>query len=168
MSCSSREEIDDGWQARKPSRMNAKRSGGGNASIRERFVRCLELLTLITGLLVSSGCASYSHALIAKPHKEVATKLQQHFTSEPREIYGLEQTVNRKVARFQFSEELRKVGGIQTEVFALPTDDGTTRVMVRTVNVKPRVIGWSEATRMPDREARWLERIKGLFRPEAR
>jgi len=126
--------------------------------------------TLIVLLL--NGCASYSQAVIAKPHNEVASKLQRHFTSGYpgvfNEIYDLEQTLNRKVARFHFLEDRRKAGGINTQVFALPIEGGKTRILVRTVDIKPKLPGWSETIRKPDLEARWLDRIKELFAPDAR
>lgn len=136
-------------------------------------MRHLLPLLLLAGAIVLNGCASYSHTIIAKPHREVSTKLQQHLTSGPRGvsdgIYGLEQTLNPKVARFRFSETLRKAGGIETDLFALPLDGGKTRILVRTVEIKPKVpLPWSETTRKPDLEAKWLDRIKGLFAPEAR
>lgn len=129
-------------------------------------------MLLMAVLLGLSGCASYSHAVIAKPHKDVSAKLQQHLTSEPRGvsdgIYDLEQTVNRKVARFQFLENHNKGWAIKTDVFALPTDDGKTRILVRAVRSQQKLTGWSETTRKPDLEAKWLDRIKGLFASEAR
>lgn len=135
-------------------------------------MRLLVPLMFLAGAIALSGCASYSHTVIAKPHREVSTKLQQHLTSGPRGvsegIYGLEQTLNAKVARFRFSETLRKAGGIETEVFALPVDGGKTRILVRTVDIRPKLPGWSETTRKPDLEAKWLDRIKGLFGPETR
>lgn len=136
-------------------------------------MRDLLPLLLLASAFVLNGCASYSHTVITKPHGEVSTKLQQHLTSGPRGvsdgIYGLEQTLNAKVARFQFSETQRKTGGIETDLFALPLDGGKTRILVRTVEIKPKVpLPWSETTRKPDLEARWLDRIKELFSSEAR
>ncbi len=134
-------------------------------------MRCFLSIILLAGALVLNGCASYSHTVIAKPHGEVSTKLQQHLTSGPRGvsdgIYGLEQTLNAKVARFRFSETLRKAGGIETDLFALPVDGGNTRILVRTVEIKPK-LPWSETTRRSDLEAKWLDRIKELFASGAR
>lgn len=83
-------------------------------------------------------------------------------------IYDLEQTLNRKAARFQFSENRNKGWVIKTDVFALPADNGQTRILVRSIRSQHKLTGWSETTRKPDLEAKWLDRIKALFTSEAR
>lgn len=132
-------------------------------------MRHLLPLLLLAGTFVLNGCASYSHTVIAKRHEDVAAKLQEHLLSNPREIRDLEQTVNRKVARFQFSEDQLRHKGYSnnTDVFALPTDNGQTRVLVRSVRWQHKIF-WSETVRKPDLEAKWLDRIRGLFSSEDR